>query len=185
MSAKYDSLTQELCILYLGCSEKLLVREMDSFDIKILNIIQRNNRLSTEKISEQVGLSPSAVQRRLKRLRDEKIIEADVAIISPVAVGRSITAIVEIIIDKDRPLAQTLTEFKKLMLDTPEVMHCYDVMGEFDFIVIITARDMQEYEVISRKLFMENRNIRRYKSNLVIRRVKSETTIPLRYEHYQ
>ena len=155
---------------------------MDSFDVKILNIIQQDNRLSTEKIADRVGLSSSAVQRRLKRLREDKVIEAEVAIVSPEAVGRSLTAIVGVIIDKDRPLSQALSEFKKLMLNTPEVMQCYDVMGEFDFIVLISAKDMPEYEALSRKLFMENPNIRRYKSSLVVRRVKSETMIPLTSE---
>jgi Lrp/AsnC family leucine-responsive transcriptional regulator len=68
------------------------------------------------------------------------------------------------------------------MLSTPEVMQCYDVTGEDDFIVIITAKDMQEYEAISRNLFMENPNVRRYKSSLVVRRVKSGTVIPLTCE---
>jgi Lrp/AsnC family transcriptional regulator, leucine-responsive regulatory protein len=152
---------------------------MDSFDVKILNIIQQDNRLSTEKIADQVGLSSSAVQRRLKRLREDRVIEAEVAIVSPEAVGRNLTAIVGVIIDKDRPLSLALAEFKKLMLGTPEVMQCYDVMGEFDFIVLISAKDMPEYEALSRRLFMENPNIRRYKSSLVIRRVKSETMILL------
>ncbi|MGA9772123.1 MAG: Lrp/AsnC family transcriptional regulator [Blastocatellia bacterium] len=155
---------------------------MDSFDVKILNIVQRDNRLSTERIADQVGLSSSAVQRRLKRLREDGIIEAEVAIVSPEAVGRSLTAIVGVIIDKDRPLSLALAEFKKLMLSTPEVMQCYDVMGEFDFIVLISAKDMPDYEALSRRLFMENPNIRRYKSSLVIRRVKSETMILLASE---
>ena len=152
---------------------------MDSFDVKILNIVQKDNRLSAEKIADQVGLSPSAVQRRLKRLREDGIIEADVAIISPEAVGQTLTAIVNVILDKERPLSKTLSEFKDLMLGAPEVTQCYDVTGEADFIVIITAKNMQEYEAISRRLFMENPNVRRYKSSLVIRRVKSRTIIPL------
>ena len=152
---------------------------MDSLDLKILDIVQRDNRLSTERIAARVGLSPSAVQRRLKRLRDEGVIEAEVAVISPEAVGRTLTAIVGLIIDKERPLSQALAEFKELMLSSPEVMQCYDVTGEFDFIVVITAKDMREYEVISRRLFIENPNVRRYKSSLVIRRVKSGAVIPL------
>ena len=155
---------------------------MDPFDIKILNIVQRDNRLPAEKIADQVGLSPSAVQRRLKRLRADGIIEADVAIVSPEAVGLTLTAIVGVIIDKERPLLAALKEFKGLMLNTPEVMQCYDVTGEFDFIVIVTAKHMQEYEIISRKLFMENPNVRRYKSSLVVRRVKSGTVIPIMSE---
>jgi Lrp/AsnC family leucine-responsive transcriptional regulator len=152
---------------------------MDSFDIKILNIVQGDNRLPAEKIAERVGLSPSAVQRRLKRLRADGIIEADVAVVSPEAVGRTLTAIVGVIIDKERPLSTALAEFKNLMLKTPEVMQCYDVTGEADFIVVITVRDMQEYEAISRQLFMENPNVRRYKTSLVVRRIKSGTRVPL------
>jgi Lrp/AsnC family leucine-responsive transcriptional regulator len=170
---------QELCDLFTNTNGNLRSREMDSFDAKILNIVQRDNRLSAEKIADQVGLSPSAVQRRLKRLRESRVIEAEVAIISPEAIGRSLTAIVGVIIDKERPLSQALTEFKELMLSTPEVMQCYDVTGEFDFIVVITAMDMQEYEAISRKLFIENPNIRRYKTSLVVRKVKSGTIVPV------
>ena len=155
---------------------------MDSFDVKILNIVQSDNRLPIEKIANRIGLSPSAVQRRLKRLREDGIIEADVAVISPEAIGRTLTAIVGVIIDKERPLSVALAEFKNLMLTTPEVMQCYDVTGEADFIVVITAKDMQEYEVISRQLFMENPNVRRYKTSLVVRRIKSGTMIPLEAE---
>ena len=83
------------------------------------------------------------------------------------------------IIDKERPLALALKEFKNLMLSAPEVMQCYDVTGEADFIVVITVRDMQEYESLSRKLFMENPCVRRYKTSLVVRRVKSGTVLPI------
>ena len=155
---------------------------MDSFDVKILNIIQHDNRLSTERIADRVGLSPSAVQRRLRRLREDGIIEAEVAVVSPEAVGRKLTAIVGVIIDKERPLSQALAEFRELMLGTPEVIQCYDVTGEADFIVVITTEDVQEYELISRKLFMENPNVRRYKSSIVIRKVKRGTAIPLTFE---
>jgi len=152
---------------------------MDSFDAKILNIVQRDNRLSTEKIAGEVGLSPSAVQRRLKRLREGGVIEAEVAVVSPEAVGRTLMAIVGVIIEKERPLLTALTEFKELILSTPEVMQCYDVTGEFDFIVVVTAKDVREYEEISRKLFVENPNVRRYKTSLVLKRVKSGMAVPL------
>ena len=152
---------------------------MDALDVKILNIIQHDNRLSTEKIALRVGSSPSAVQRRLKRLREDGIIEAELAIVSPEAVGLTVTAIVGVIIHKERPLVATVSKFKELMLNTPEVMQCYDVTGEFDFIVVVTARDMPEYDSISRRLFEENSNVSRYKTALVLKRIKSQTAIPL------
>jgi Lrp/AsnC family leucine-responsive transcriptional regulator len=89
-----------------------------------------------------------------------------------------------VIIDKERPLSLALTEFKNLMLGTPEVMQCYDVTGEADFIVVIMVKDMQEYEALSRKLFMENPCVRRYKTSMVVRRVKSGTMLPIISEQH-
>lgn len=152
---------------------------MDSFDKKILEIVQRNNLLSTEKIADQVNLSSSAVQRRLKRLRKEGIIEADVAIISSLASGRLLTIIVEVTLEQERLISSILDEFKKLVLATPEVMQCYHVTGNADFILIIAAKDMQDYEAITHRLFIDNRSVKRYQTSVVVSRVKSRSVIPL------
>jgi Lrp/AsnC family leucine-responsive transcriptional regulator len=151
---------------------------MDSFDKKILDIVQQNNQLSTERIAEQVNLSPSAVQRRLKRLRKDGIIEADVAIISPQASGRLLTIIVEVTLEQERLISSVLDEFKKLVLNTPEVMQCYHVTGNADFILIIAAKDMQDYEALTRRLFIDNRSVRRFQTSVVVSRVKSRSTVP-------
>jgi Lrp/AsnC family leucine-responsive transcriptional regulator len=151
---------------------------MDSFDKKILNIVQQNNQLSTERIAEQVNLSPSAVQRRLKRLRKDGIIEADVAIISPQASGRLLTIIVEVTLEQERLISSVLDEFKKLVLNTPEVMQCYHVTGNADFILIIAAKDMQDYEALTHRLFVDNRSVRRFQTSVVVSRVKSRSTVP-------
>lgn len=155
---------------------------MDSFDVKILNIVQRNNRLPAEKIAARVGLSPSSVQRRLKRLRKSGIIQSDVSIISPEAVGQRLTAVVGVTLQQERPLAPEMEEFKKLMSSTPEVMQCYHVTGDSDFVLVITAKDMHEYEALTRRLFVENKSVRRFHTSVVVSRVKSGTVIPLEAE---
>ncbi|MDQ3818510.1 MAG: Lrp/AsnC family transcriptional regulator [Acidobacteriota bacterium] len=155
---------------------------MDEFDLKILDIVQRDNRLPTEKIAERVGLSPSAVQRRLKRLRKDGIIEADVAIISPEMVGRRLTAIVEVTLQTEGHISPAAERFKRLMLDAPEVMQCYHVTGDADIILVVTVRDIQEYEAFTRRYFVENASVRRYKTSIVINRVKAKTLIPLSTE---
>lgn len=152
---------------------------MDSFDKKILDIVQLNNLLSTEKIAERVNLSPSAVQRRLKRLRKDGVIEADVAVVSPQATGRVLTIIVEVTLEQERPLSSVLDEFKKLVLAVPEVMQCYHVTGNADFILIIAAKDMQDYEALTHRLFIDNRSVRRFQTSFVINRIKSVSVIPL------
>ena len=71
----------------------------DEFDLKLLRLLQQNNRLTADELATTVGLSSSAVQRRLKRLRDEKIIEADISIVSPSVGGIGLTCIVDVILE--------------------------------------------------------------------------------------
>ncbi len=141
--------------------------------------MQLNNLLSTERIAEQVNLSPSTVQRRLKRLRKDGIIEADVSIVSPQATGKLLTVIVEVTLEQGRPLSSVLDEFKKLINATPEVMQCYQVTGNADFILIIVAKDMHDYEAITHRFFIDNQSVRRFQTSFVISRVKARTIVPL------
>src|SRR5712671_1365200 len=96
-------------------AETLRSREMDSYDLKILGIVQRDNKQPTEKIADEIGLSASAVQRRLTRLRGTGAIEADVAIVSPEAVGRKLFAIVEVTMQRERPLSAPRDDFRRMM----------------------------------------------------------------------
>jgi len=150
---------------------------LDEFDLKILDCVQRNNRLAAEEIAEKACLSPSAVQRRLRRLRHSGVIEADVAIIAPEAIGRDLIAIVEVVLEHEK--SHILSEFKELMLNAPEVMQCYYITGDADFVVIMTAKSMQDYEAFARRFFSENPHVRRFRTSVVISRVKSGLTVPL------
>src|SRR6267142_898028 len=107
---------------------------LDQYDKHLLRLLQQNNRLTSDELAQQVGLSPSAVQRRLKRLRDEKVIEADISIISPLVAGIGLTCVVEIALVSDG--SQSLEKFKSSILPCNEVMQCYYVTGTFDFIMI-------------------------------------------------
>lgn len=154
--------------------------DLDEFDLKILDSVQRNNRLAAEEIAEKACLSPSAVGRRLRRLRRSGVIEAEVAIIAPEAIGRNLIAIVEVALERDK--SHILAEFKELMLNAPEVMQCYYITGDGDFIVIMTAKNMQDYEAFARRFFSENPSVRRFRTSIVISRVKSGLTVPLETE---
>ncbi len=96
---------------------------IDAIDRKILHHMQRNALLSSAELSDLVGLSPSSVQRRLHRLRTEKVIEAEVAIISPAAVGRALTLLVAVELARER--SDIIDRFKRVVRDCPEVMSAY------------------------------------------------------------
>ena len=151
--------------------------QIDGFDAKILDILQINNLLSSEQIGERVGLSPSAVQRRVRRLRKEGIIESDVSIVSPEGIGRRLMVIIEVTLEREH--ATVLEDFGKLMLSTPEVMQCYYVTGDADFILIATVRDMQDYELFAKRFFSDNIHVKRFNSSMVIKRVKTGLVLPV------
>ncbi len=150
---------------------------MDEFDARLLNLMQENNRLTAEKLSALVGLSPAACQKRLKRLRENRTIAHDISVLSPEATGRKLTLIVEVTMERERP--EVLDQFKRTMRAAPDVMQCYYVTGNADFIVILTARDMKEYEEFTRRYFFQNSNVQRFQTNVVMDDVKVGLKIPV------
>lgn len=153
------------------------MQDLDEYDKKILNQLQQNNRITAEELGNMVGLSTSAVQRRLQRLRQEKIIEADISIISPAAVGFGITCIVDVTLHLGN--SEVIDGYKKLMSSSAEVMQCYYVTGTYDFVVIINTKDMKHYEEFSKKYFMDNPSVKQFYTHVVMDKVKSGYSVNL------
>jgi len=151
--------------------------ELDAFDRRLLQLLQENNRLTAGELGETVGLSSSAVQRRLTRLREEKIIEADVSIISPAVAGVGITCVVDIVLEEGH--GRALENFKAAMQQCREVMQCYYVTGTYDFVIIVNAKDMQEYEAFTKKWLVDNPHLKHFYTHVVMDRVKVGYSIPL------
>ena len=151
---------------------------LDEFDLKLLDAIQANSRLTADQLAEKICLSPSSVQRRLRRLRDRKIIQAEIAIVSPEAVGRSLTAIVEVMLDTDR--TEVIEQFERAVKAAPEVMQAYYVTGNADFVLIITAKDMQDYEVFAQRFLSKKLHVRHFRTSVVMRRAKWGLAVPVK-----
>jgi Lrp/AsnC family leucine-responsive transcriptional regulator len=149
---------------------------LDRFDLKLLELVQRDNRLTSETLGERVGLSATAVQRRLKRLRETGVIEGDVAIVSPRAVGQRVQMLVMVSLERER--ADIIDRFKKSIKVTPEVMNGYYVTGEADFMLVVTTKDMEDYELFTRRFFYENPDIKNFKTLVVMVRVKVGFALP-------
>ncbi|WP_133488167.1 Lrp/AsnC family transcriptional regulator [Aliiroseovarius marinus] len=143
---------------------------MDDKDLHILRLVQENARLTAETISERVGLSPAAVQKRLKKLREAGVIEREIAVLSPKKLDRDLTVIVEVLLEREN--RQQLEEFKKRMRTAPSVQQCYYTTGEADFLLILSVRDIKEYEAFTQEHFFDASNISRFKTSIVMDRVK-------------
>ncbi len=151
--------------------------DLDEFDVALLNQLQRDNRQTSEALAAAVGLSPTACQRRMKRLREAGTIRADVAVLDPARVGRRATFVVQV--DLARGRADIIDGFKRDMQKIPEVQQCYYVTGESDFIVIIVAEDIAHYEALTRRIFFDNPDIRKFHTQVVMDSVKLGLEIPL------
>ena len=152
--------------------------KLDALDKAILALVQDDSRLTSEEIAQAVALSPTAVQRRLKRLREEGAIVAEVAIVSPGAVGRGLTALVGV------ELAQggkqgLIDAFKRRLAARPEVQQCFYVAGGSDFVLVVTAVDVADYERLSRELFFDDPNIKKFTTTFVLETVKAGQRVPI------
>jgi Lrp/AsnC family leucine-responsive transcriptional regulator len=144
--------------------------KIDSFDKHILRLLQTNNQVTSEEVAHQVGLSSSAVQRRLKRLREEKIIESDVSIVSPSVAGLDITCVVDVSLERGN--SQSLEKFKASMLKCDKVMQCYYVTGSYDFVIVVNTQTMQQYEAFTNKWLLDNPNVKHFLTHVVMDKVK-------------
>lgn len=157
--------------------------DLDRMDARLLAEVQRNNKTSSDVLGETVGLSSTAVQRRLKRLREEGFIESDVAILNPKAIGQNVTMVVHVGLERER--ADIIDHFKNAIRATPQVMAGFYVTGEADFVLIITTEDMERYEAFTRAFFYGNSDIKWFKTMVVVDRVKASFALPIDLERFK
>lgn len=150
--------------------------QLDSFDTKILDIVQRNCRLQAEEIADQVGLSASAVQRRLKRLRSEGVIVNEVAIVDPKYLSRPMTFIAGLEIDRDN--YKSLALFKSWAAQRDDIQQIYYVTGSVDLMVVITAATTADYDAFTEQLMEHNPQIRRITTHVVLDIPKKSFYVP-------
>ncbi|MFD9890982.1 Lrp/AsnC family transcriptional regulator [Amycolatopsis sp. NPDC059027] len=151
--------------------------DLDHLDLAILACLQEDSRTIAETIGAKVGLSAAAVQRRIKRLRESGVIEREVAVLSPQALGLSMTFVV--LVEMERENLAVLDAFRRQVLAEDHVQQCYYVTGTADFVLVVTAEDMAGFETFTRRMFFENPNVRHFTTSVAMDRVKVGLTLPL------
>jgi Lrp/AsnC family transcriptional regulator, leucine-responsive regulatory protein len=144
---------------------------IDPADARILRLLQKDNTKPHREIADKVGLSVAAVARRIQRLREEKVISADVSIVDQDRVGRPLTLIVEVTIENER--LDLLDKMRKRFAECPQVQQCYYVTGEIDFVLILNVRDMDEYTSLTRELFFDGGNVKNFRTFVSMDRIKA------------
>jgi len=150
--------------------------KLDELDRKILHEVQRNNQLTSTQLGAAVGLSPTSVQRRLARLRRDKVITGDIAVVAGEKLGRTLTMIVAVQLERER--ADIIDHFKRAVRREPVVMSAYYVTGDSDFMLLISARDIREYEEFTRTFLHDNPDIKGFKTTVVMDQIKAGFYVP-------
>lgn len=150
---------------------------LDALDRAILDWLQTDASLPIRRLAERVGSSPATCQRRIAQLRASGVLQKQVALVDRRLVGRPLTVFVSVELAQQN--AALLASFERRMAAEPAVSACYEVSGEFDFLLIVSAASMDQYHAFTREVFSSNNNVRNFKSMFAMNCSKFETRIPL------
>lgn len=154
---------------------------IDKLDRAILRRLQANGRETYDVIGEQVGLSPSAVLRRVKRLEDSGVIDRYVALVQPETVGLGLTAYLNVRLEKytETSKRNPMDVFRASVQTWPEVVECVSLTGEMDYLMRVVVADMQHYTRFVMDTLLKHPSVQDCKTSFVMDRVKLTTAVPL------
>ena len=154
---------------------------IDKLDKAILRRLQANGRETYDVIGEQVGLSPSAVLRRVKRLEENGVIDRYVALVQPETVGLGLTAYINVRLEKytETSKRNPMDVFRASVQTWPEVVECVSLTGEMDYLLRVVVADMQHYSRFIMDTLLKHPSVQDCKTSFVMDRVKVTTAVPL------
>jgi Lrp/AsnC family transcriptional regulator, leucine-responsive regulatory protein len=150
---------------------------LDKIDLKILNALQSDGRISNLKLAEVVALSPTAVLARTQRLQRDGYILGYEARLNPAKLGRGLTVFVEVLLERTTP--QVFEQFKAAAQARPEIMECHMVAGGFDYLLKTRVRDMAAYREFAGNALWQLPGVRETRTYAVMEEVKETTRLVL------
>ena len=154
---------------------------IDKLDKAILRRLQANGRETYDVIGEQVGLSPSAVLRRVKRLEESGVIDRYVALVQPETVGLGLTAYLNVRLEKysETSKRNPMDVFRASVQTWPEVVECAALTGEMDYLLRVVVADMAHYSRFIMDTLLKHPSVQDCKTSFVLDRVKATTAVPV------
>ena len=148
-----------------------LVQMLDRFDLALLNRVQLDDWRTADSLAEEVPLSPSAIARRLRRLRADGWIARTVALLSPKLTQRRLRALILIQLSEHADI-KGKDALERRLLDKPQVQFCYEIAGPHDIVALFDCADMAEFNAIAEELLTSSPTVRRYETHFVKNEVK-------------
>jgi Lrp/AsnC family leucine-responsive transcriptional regulator len=155
--------------------------DLDSIDRRILQALQADGRLTFDELAGRVGLSASAVLRRVRRLEEAEVISGYVALVRPEAVGLGLTAYLNVRLEKhsEAHKRNPMDLFKAAVQAWPEVVECVSLTGEMDYLLRVVVTDMAHYARFIGDTLLRHPSVQDCKSSFVLERIKGTTAMPV------
>lgn len=151
--------------------------ELDTIDRSILHHLQMDGRLSNADLAEKVNLSPSATLRRVRMLEENGVIEGYAMLVNQKTIGKPTNIFVEVSLDSQSEL--NLNAFESAVAACPEVMECYLMSGDSDYLLRVVVSDTADYERVHKEYLSRLPNVSRIRSNFALRTVSKKTAFAL------
>jgi Lrp/AsnC family leucine-responsive transcriptional regulator len=146
-------------------------------DLKILQVLQAEGRIANVELAERVGLSPSPCLRRLKQLEASGLIRGYAALLDRKRLGFGVEAFVQVSLERHQDRFDKA--FRKAVLSHPEIVGCYVMTGEMDYLLHVMARDLEAYGRFTLDVLLKMPGVKDSKSSLALEVVKDSTALPL------
>jgi Lrp/AsnC family leucine-responsive transcriptional regulator len=150
---------------------------IDETDKAILAIMQNDAGITLSELAERVGVSASAAQRRLQRLREDKVILRDVSLLNPKLITPSVTMLVEIELERERP--ELLASLHLWIARSAEVQQAWCLTGRGDYTLVMVVRSVAHFDELSDAMMAQNPNIRKFTTSVVLKNLKSTLELPV------
>jgi Lrp/AsnC family leucine-responsive transcriptional regulator len=178
MESRRDAI-DSLCVpTQQYCVARKPTLQLDDLDRKLLDLLQHDAARPLYELGDLVGLSASAVQRRLSRYRSSGVIAKQIAVLNPDAVPGAVLACV--LVTLERETKRLHSDFRNRLAAASEVQQCYDLAGAWDYLVMVAASSMPRCRTVIDDLFLDAPNVKRYETLFVFGPVKRGLNIPLR-----
>jgi Lrp/AsnC family leucine-responsive transcriptional regulator len=151
--------------------------KLDAIDRRMLRALQRDGRLSVVTLAEQVGLSPTPCQRRLRRLEEQGVIGRYAAVLDPERVGLPLQAFVMVALSSHTE--EVVEGFQKALSARPEVLAAYAMSGEMDYLLHILAADFEAYADFAMRALLRMPGVKETKSSFVLTALKPPGEVPV------
>ena len=151
--------------------------DLDPVDLRLLALMQQDAAQSNLALAQAAGVSAATALRRVRRLVETGVIERQVALLSPQAVGVPLAALVEVTLDRQG--AEHLDAFEARAVAEPRVQQAWRVSPGPDFVLVVQVADMPAYHALAQRLFTQDANVRNVKAYFGVKRAKFETALPL------